>query len=368
MIRIKVKGPNGLSQIVESDSTSAETLEQFRTRVCQSNRLSTTNYDILIGYPPRLCTADCNDLIRDAFKNGDTVILQLRPPNTDVLSVVEIPTVPSPEVLLRNPAIIERRPLKRTLPDYPHYQNEEGYDQLDFQLSAESPLSSSSSLSNFTIVEDETSNQSYGAWDVHEASPSPVVASAPPKPKWEYVRPFESMEAFNLWKSTDDFRWLIGTHSNNGQWSYKNFKCNSHVDCNAQLKIKFEGNTDDVWGLYQNEHEHSAEEIFRSSFGIAEQLKREVTEALELGHKAKHVRSYLGSKYGQTSKVIPTLLQIRTFKANLHKAKESKMGMKYLSDLQDFIREHTVSCKREYWAKGKVMMMSTCVFIKNHPS
>jgi hypothetical protein len=83
---------------------------------------------------------------------------------------------------------------------------------------------------------------------------------------------------------------------------------------------------------------------------------KEISEALTFGKRPKLIRSNLVSKYGSATN-IPTLQQIRTRRAQLVKMKESKMGMKYLTDVSDFISDNLVSSREAYMAKGRTELI-----------
>ena len=114
-----------------------------------------------------------------------------------------------------------------------------------------------------------------------------------------------------------------------------------------QIKIKHENNR---WCLYRNEESHSIEEV-TTVYGIAPMYAEEISEGLKFGKKAKLLRSHLVTKYGNRSDM-PTLQQIRTRRVNLVNEKESKMGMKYLTDVTNFVDEHIVTSKEAFLKKG----------------
>lgn len=86
-------------------------------------------------------------------------------------------------------------------------------------------------------------------------------------------------------------------------------------------------------------------------------------EGLKHGKKPKKLVSDLREKYGndinsQDYKSIPTTKMIRNLAFKASQKREEQIGMKYLTDITDFIDLHVVKNKSEFEAKGKRLCIS----------
>ena len=88
-------------------------------------------------------------------------------------------------------------------------------------------------------------------------------------------------------------------------------------------------------------------------------------EGLRHGKKPKQLQSDLRAKFKDTAAFsgIPHCVSIQNFRYNLTQHKEAEIGMKYLSDVTDFIDKHNVDTKEQCLKKGVTMLTSLILFL-----
>ena len=80
---------------------------------------------------------------------------------------------------------------------------------------------------------------------------------------------------------------------------------------------------------------------------------------LQHGKKPKQLELDLRAKFKDTKYFagIPDKIAIQNLRNNLTKDKEVHIGMKYLSDITDFIDKHIVTTKEQFVEKGKTVIL-----------
>ena len=230
-LRLRVKAPSGKMHIIVSDDNE-ETLGNFLHRASDLCNISSA-VDILIGYPPSICTSDHSQLLSNIVTTGDSVMLRL----ADIQPFrgwqsIDVTAADNADATAVNYSVVESTQ-KRTLTSSSYIESRP-LIVIDDDDEVEEDV---------VVVVDESESNSCGAWDHHAVSPWMKEKKQRlnlPKNEWVFVRLFELYDEFKKWKSFDEVKWLAGTHANHkidGHSSYQNFKCKSHADCKAQVSF-----------------------------------------------------------------------------------------------------------------------------------
>jgi hypothetical protein len=123
----------------------------------------------------------------------------------------------------------------------------------------------------------------------------------------------------------------------------------------GQIKVKHE---DGKWLHYANDKDH-AEDVIESKpkRGIDNLYMTDILEGFKAGKRPKQLESDLRRKYHHQIDSaeylkIPDAKSIANLKWNLSQISTERMGMKFLSDITDFIEKYFVKTKEEFLMKG----------------
>ena len=238
------------------------------------------------------------------------------------------------------------------------------------------------------ILHDENTNESD---DFVSPTPSTTTPISAPSQAWVQIdeQCFQSFEAFTEWKRRDLYRWKAKYKGNlkisgTKQRTYHVFKCDSCVDActvqvniyifisleisnNVQLKAQYNQDNKNWSILKKGDHANNSVTVRKApKRGWDSIINAEIERSFEdnITRKPYDILQKLRYDFKDNSGalgLIPSLKSIQNKKYRMETQKESVHGIRYLSDLKDWIKTYQCESRETYALKG-ILLIDIFIF------